>query len=82
MCMCEARSLSAKARLPVPASLDLCFIASCCLEQVIKHLRSCHWPMIEGSVQRTGATGPDRSVYMRDPDLNLIEISEPIVGNL
>ncbi|MGF6391434.1 VOC family protein [Pseudomonas plecoglossicida] len=65
-----------KAHLPVPGALDLCFIASVDLKQVVAHLDTQNWPIIEGPVQRTGATGPIRSVYVRDPDLNLIEISE------
>lgn len=65
-----------KAHLPVPGALDLCFIASTGLDAVIAHLHAQQWPIIEGPVQRTGATGPIRSVYIRDPDLNLIEISE------
>jgi len=67
-----------KAHLPVPGALDLCFIASVTLEEVIKRLNEHNWPIIEGPVARTGATGPIRSVYVRDPDLNLIELSEQI----
>ncbi|MEN5305794.1 VOC family protein [Pseudomonas sp. TWI628] len=67
-----------KAHLPVPGALDLCFISKVGLEQVIAHLQKAQWPIIEGPVARTGATGPIRSVYVRDPDLNLIEIAEPL----
>jgi catechol 2,3-dioxygenase-like lactoylglutathione lyase family enzyme len=65
-----------KAHLPVPGALDLCFIASVPLDEVIAHLHRCAWPIIEGPVERTGATQKIRSVYLRDPDLNLVEISE------
>ncbi len=67
-----------KAHLPVPGALDLCFIASVPLQQVIDKLHRESWPIIEGPVLRTGATGKIRSVYVRDPDLNLIEISERV----
>lgn len=67
-----------KAHLPVSGALDLCFIAAAPLEQVISHLNKCKWPIIEGPVERTGATQKIRSVYVRDPDLNLIEISDLI----
>ncbi|MDW5443892.1 VOC family protein [Polaromonas sp. SM01] len=65
-----------KAHLPVPGSLDLCLIASVPLQEVIARLQRAHWPIVEGPVLRTGATQKIRSVYVRDPDLNLIEISE------
>lgn len=65
-----------KAHLPVPGALDLCFIASRPLAQVIDALQAGGQTIVEGPVLRTGAAGRIRSVYLRDPDLNLIEISE------
>jgi catechol 2,3-dioxygenase-like lactoylglutathione lyase family enzyme len=67
-----------KAHVPVPGALDLCFIASIPLDQVVVRLKEAQWPILEGPILRTGATGPIRSVYVRDPDLNLIEISERV----
>lgn len=66
------------AHLPVPGALDLCFMAAVPLEQVMAHLQAHGWPIVEGPVPRTGATQKIRSIYVRDPDLNLIEISEPM----
>ncbi len=66
-----------KAHLPVPGALDLCFMASIPLQQVVERLHAAAWPIVEGPVLRTGATQKIRSVYVRDPDFNLIEISEP-----
>jgi catechol 2,3-dioxygenase-like lactoylglutathione lyase family enzyme len=65
-----------RAHLPVPGALDLCFIAAVPLEQVIARLQAAGWPILEGPVLRTGALYKIRSVYVRDPDLNLIEIAE------
>jgi catechol 2,3-dioxygenase-like lactoylglutathione lyase family enzyme len=72
----KGREFEPKAHLPVPGALDLCFIASQPLDDVIAQLKAAGWPLIEGPVLRTGATQRIRSVYVRDPDLNLIEISE------
>jgi catechol 2,3-dioxygenase-like lactoylglutathione lyase family enzyme len=72
----KGREFEPKAHTPVPGALDLCFIARDPLDAVIAKLRAAGIPIVEGPVQRTGATGRIRSVYVRDPDLNLIEISE------
>lgn len=66
-----------KAHTPVPGALDLCFIASKPLDEVIAELKGKSVSILEGPVMRTGATGPIRSIFLRDPELNLIEISEP-----
>ncbi len=73
----RGKEFEPKAHLPVPGALDLCFLASVPLEEVIARLNAASWPIIEGPVLRTGAAHKIRSVYVRDPDLNLIEISEP-----
>ncbi|ASR49954.1 VOC family virulence protein [Paenibacillus kribbensis] len=64
-----------KAKMPMSGSADLCFITDVELSDVISHLDSCGIPIEEGPVQRTGALAPITSVYIRDPDGNLIEIS-------
>ncbi len=74
----QGREFDPKARLPTPGSLDLCFLASVPLDQVIAGLEAAGVAIEVGPVARTGATGPIRSVYCRDPDGNLIEIAEPM----
>ena len=64
-----------KARQPTPGSGDFCLITSVPLEQVIEHLKHCEVTIEEGPVSRTGACGPIQSVYFRDPDGNLVEVS-------
>ena len=67
-----------KAHTPVPGGLDLCFIATIPLVQVIDRLNQHGVAIIVGPVLRDGAVSRIRSVYVRDPDLNLIEIAEPV----
>ena len=69
------REFEPKAKHPTPGSADICLIAAVPLAQVIGHLETCQIPIIEGPTSRTGAMGPIRSVYFRDPDANLIEVS-------
>ena len=64
-----------KADHPVPGSADVCFITSMPLEEARAHIESCGVSIIEGPVKKTGALGPITSVYFRDPDQNLIEVS-------
>lgn len=72
------REFEPKARHPTPGSADLCFLTSVPLAQVQTHLASCGVVVSEGPVQRTGAQGPILSVYFRDPDFNLIEVSNQL----
>ena len=74
----KGKEFEPKADIPMPGSLDLCFIADRPLAKVIEKLAAEKWPIIEGPVIRTGAMQKINSVYVRDPDQNLIEISELI----
>jgi catechol 2,3-dioxygenase-like lactoylglutathione lyase family enzyme len=60
---------------PTPGSADLCFITPVRLAEVVAHLEACGVPIVAGPGPRAGAIGAIQSVYIRDPDLNLVEIS-------
>ncbi|MGF7176405.1 VOC family protein [Azospirillum doebereinerae] len=64
-----------KARRPTAGSADFCLITETLLDAVVAHLAAQNVVIEEGPVDRTGATGPIRSVYFRDPDGNLVEVS-------
>lgn len=64
-----------KAAAPLPGSADLCFLTQTPLDECAAHLQACAIEIIEGPVPRTGATGLLTSIYVRDPDGNLIEIA-------
>ena len=69
------REYEPKALKPVPGAIDLCFITETPLEEVIAHLKANGVAIAQGPVPKTGALGPMTSVYFRDPDGNLIEVS-------
>jgi catechol 2,3-dioxygenase-like lactoylglutathione lyase family enzyme len=69
------REFEPKAHRPAPGSADFCLIAAVPLAEVIAHLAACGVAIIEGPVAKTGARGPITSVYFRDPDDNLVEVS-------
>ena len=69
------REFEPKALAPAPGAIDLCLISETPLAGVIEKLRADGVVIIEGPVDKTGALGPMKSVYFRDPDGNLIEVS-------
>lgn len=71
----QGREFEPKAHRPTPGAADLCFITSTPIAEVLDHLQVCGVAVIEGPVERTGALGSMMSIYFRDPDLNLIEVS-------
>ena len=71
----KGKEFEPKAQHPTPGSADLCFLTSLPIEQVMAHLQSCNIALLLGPVERTGATKPLMSVYFRDPDGNLLEVS-------
>lgn len=69
------REFEPRAAAPAPGSADFCLITEVPIPKVVEHLRASGVRLEEGPVQRTGAVGPIVSVYIRDPDDNLVEIS-------
>jgi catechol 2,3-dioxygenase-like lactoylglutathione lyase family enzyme len=69
------KELEPRANTPMPGSADLCFITTTALNEAMEHVRNCGVKIIEGPGARTGANGPIRSFYFRDPDQNLIEVA-------
>ena len=67
-----------KASVPTAGSADFCLITDTPIKEVITHLEASGVPVVEGPATRTGATGAIRSVYLRDPDQNLVEVSNYI----
>ncbi len=63
------------AEKPTPGSADICFVTSAPIFEVVAHLKSCGVRLVGGPVERNGARGMMMSVYFRDPDLNLVEVS-------
>jgi len=64
-----------KAARPTPGSIDICLVVATPIESVVAALRAKDVPLVEGPVDRTGARGKIRSVYLRDPDDNLVELA-------
>jgi catechol 2,3-dioxygenase-like lactoylglutathione lyase family enzyme len=75
------REFEPKAAVPIPGSADLCFLTNTPMAEVVEHLGANGVEILEGPVRRTGATGPLSSVYCRDPDQNLIEVSNRLGGD-
>ena len=72
------RTFDPKALRPTPGSADLCFLLGGALNEALIHLKASGVAIEVGPVERTGAEGPIHSIYLRDPDSNLIELAVPL----
>lgn len=73
-----ASPLQPAAKFPQPGTADLCFITTTPIANVVERFAQLDLPIIEGPVRRTGTFGPILSVYIRDPDGNLIEVANAL----
>jgi catechol 2,3-dioxygenase-like lactoylglutathione lyase family enzyme len=71
----SGKEFEPKALKPTPGAIDLCFITETPIEEVAEHLRRSDVKIVQGPVPKTGAVGALNSLYIRDPDGNLVEIS-------
>ncbi len=74
----SGREFEPKARRPTPGAIDLCFTTDVPLGEVVDHLRAVGVAIELGPVDKTGARAPLRSIYFRDPDGNLVEVSNEV----
>lgn len=74
----SGRELEPKARRPTPGAIDLCFTTDVPLDECARHLRALGVAIELGPVDKTGARAPLRSIYFRDPDGNLVEVSNEV----